>query len=212
MPAPAVRRQTTLWPWVSLTPLGLGAWAPIYAGAKLRRPLWVLLGLVWTLATIAGWILAISTNGNGGAGGGLIILGWLGAVATSFVLRPRYDEIIASPLQRAIESARDRISDRESARELVKRDPSLAAEVGIGRPDVHGATAGGLVDINNASVTALLKLPGVDGELATRIVETRQQVHGFSSLEDMGMVLELDGDLVEGLRDEAVFLPRRGPA
>jgi DNA uptake protein ComE-like DNA-binding protein len=204
--------QRTVWPFISLSPLGLGAWVPIYAGAKARRPLWIAMGLLFTLVTIAGWILAVATNGGSGAGGGLIILGWVGAIATSFSIRPNYNVVMASPMTQAIESARRRISDRSTARKLVSENPALAAEIGIGRPDVPGATDAGLVDVNNASVTALLKLPGVDGDLATRIIETREQVHGFSTLEDMGLVMDLDGDLVEGLRDETVFLPRRGRA
>jgi DNA uptake protein ComE-like DNA-binding protein len=204
--------KPTLWPFVSLTPLGLGAWVPIYAGAKARRPLWIAIGLLFTLVTIAGWILAVTTNGDSGAGGGLIILGWVGAIATSFSIRPAYKAVMASPMTEAIERARGRIADRSTARKLVSENPALAAEIGIGRPDVPGATDAGLVDVNNASVTALLKLPGVDGELATRMIETREHVHGFSSVEDMGLVMDLDGDLVEGLRDETVFLPRRGSA
>jgi DNA uptake protein ComE-like DNA-binding protein len=47
-------------------------------------------------------------------------------------------------------------------------------------------------------------------DLAAQIIETRDKVNGFSSLEDMGETLDLDGHLVEGLRSEVVFLPR-GP-
>jgi len=64
------------------------------------------------------------------------------------------------------------------------------------------------VDVNNASVTALLKLPAITGDLATQIIETREKVNGFSSLEDCGETLDLAGDVVEGLRGRVVFLPR----
>jgi DNA uptake protein ComE-like DNA-binding protein len=84
--------------------------------------------------------------------------------------------------------------------------------MGVGRPDLPGSTDAGLIDVNNASVSALLKLPGVDDELATRLAEVRAQVGGFSSVEDLGATLDLDGNLVEGLRDRAVFLPRAGSA
>ena len=69
----------------------------------------------------------------------------------------------------------------------------MAKEIGVGRPDRRGAADGGLVDINNASLTALLKLPGVDGDLATEICECREKVGGFSSLEDLGETLDIDG-------------------
>jgi DNA uptake protein ComE-like DNA-binding protein len=84
--------------------------------------------------------------------------------------------------------------------------------MGIGRPDRSGATDAGLVDVNNASVAALEKLPGIDDQLATRIVEARAQIGGFSSLEDLGAALDLDGDLVEKLRGNVVCLPREQPS
>jgi hypothetical protein len=64
------------------------------------------------------------------------------------------------------------------------------------------------VDVNNASVTALLKLPGVDGDIATEICECREKLGGFATLEDLGATLDLDGGVVEGLRAKVVFLPR----
>jgi DNA uptake protein ComE-like DNA-binding protein len=98
--------------------------------------------------------------------------------------------------------------DHERARRLATENPGLAKEIGVGRPDRPGAADAGLVDLNNASVTALLGLPGVDGDVATQIVETREKVGGFSSLEDCGATLDLDGAVVVGLRDRVVFLPR----
>ena len=96
----------------------------------------------------------------------------------------------------------------QRALKLARENPALAQEIGIGRPDKAGATDADLVDVNNASVTALLKLPGVDGDCATEIIEAREKVGGFSSLEDMGAALDLDGALIEGLRGQVVFLPR----
>jgi DNA uptake protein ComE-like DNA-binding protein len=84
--------------------------------------------------------------------------------------------------------------------------------MGIGRPDKRGAADAGLVDVNNASVAALEKLPGIDDQLATRIAEARAQIGGFSSLEDLGAALDLDGDLVEDLREKVVCLPREKPS
>ncbi len=48
---------------------------------------------------------------------------------------------------------------------------------------------------------------GIDRELATRIFGARERLRGFASLEDMGSILDLDGDKVERLREEVVFLP-----
>jgi hypothetical protein len=202
------------WPWISLLPIGLGAWAPIYAGVKAGRRRWIALGLVWSAVVVAGVVAnAVSRSGQSGNNdfaGMLIIIGWIGAIATSFSIRSAYDSQMRSPLLAAEEAGAQRLADRRRALALAQRNPALAREIGIGRPDEHGATDAGLVDVNNASVTALLKLPGIGGDLATQIIEAREKVGGFSSLEDMGLALDLDGALVEGLRGEVVFLPRRG--
>lgn len=190
-----------------MIPLGLGAWAPIYAGVTVRKRSWVLLGLLWSIITAAGWVLSVANNG-GGAGGLLIILGWAGAIATSFAIRGSYRQLLGSPLESALATAEERLSDRDRARKLVSERPAVAKELGIGRPDLAQAHDAGLVDVNNAPASVLTKMPGVDDALATRIVEARAETNGFSSVEDLGAALDLDGGLVEDLRGIAVFLPR----
>lgn len=188
-------------------PLGLGAWAPIYAGTQARNRRWSALGALWTLITLSGWVLAAANHG--GAGGGLlIILGWAGAIATSFSIAPAYRRAIGSPLDAAVVTAESRLAERDRARRLALQQPALAREIGVGRPDLPNAQDAGLVDVNNAPAAVLAKLPGVDDALATRIAEARAATHGFSSVEDLGAALDLDGDLVEDLRDRTVFLPR----
>jgi DNA uptake protein ComE-like DNA-binding protein len=208
-PAPAENTPAVWWPWLSLLPFGLGAWAPLYAGVRARSRAWVVLGIVWSLIVLVGWSLA--AGGASDAGGVLMILGWVAGAATSVAIRGQYALRMRSPLLAATEQARERLADRDRARALVDRDPALAAELGVGRPDLSGALALDLVDVNNAPVTALLTLPGVDGELATRITETRAAVRGFTSVEDLGLALDLTGDLVEALRERVVFLPRLAP-
>jgi len=200
------------WAFISLMPLGLGAWAPIYAGVKARRPLWIFLGVLWTAVVIAAFALNANTasgqHGNNDNAGGLFILAWVGAIATSFIIRPAYQRQMHSNMQHAIDAGEQRLADHERAARLARTNPRLAKEIGVGRPDRHGAADGGLVDVNNASVTALLKLPGVDGDVATAICECREKLGGFSNLEDLGETLDLDGGVVESLRDKVVFLPR----
>jgi hypothetical protein len=198
------------WPFLSLIPIGLGAWAPIYAGVKAHVVSWVLWGVLWCAFVVAGFIAdsASSHAGSDNLAGFLLIVGWVGAAATSFIIRGAYERQVGSPLLAAEEAGEQRLRERERASRLARERPDLAREMGIGRPDVKGAAAGGLVDINNASVTALLALPRVDGDLATEIIETREKVNGFTSLEDMGVAMDLAGDVVEALRGAVVFLPR----
>jgi DNA uptake protein ComE-like DNA-binding protein len=200
------------WPYISLIPIGLGAWAPIYAGVKARRPVWIALGVLWSAIVVVAFLVNSVTksgnSGNNGVAGFLFILGWVGAIATSFAIRSAYDRQMSSQLQAATDAAEQRLADRRRALELARRNPQLAGEIGIGRPDRQGADAEGLVDLNNASVTALLDLPGITGDLATEIIEGREKTGGFASLEDCGETLDLDGGVVEGLRGRVVFLPR----
>lgn len=208
-PAPSSRLAgRDVWPWISLLPFA-GVCAPIYAGVRARRALWVVVGLVWVAAVAAGFVAdSISSSGHNDFAGFLFIFGWVGAGATAFTIRPAYERQMGSDLDHAAQAARQRLADRRRALELAARDPSLAQEIGIGRPDRRGAAHGGLVDVNNASARALQRLPGVDGHLAARIVATRGELGGFSSLEDLGETLDIDGGTVERIRGRAVFLPR----
>jgi DNA uptake protein ComE-like DNA-binding protein len=195
------------WAWLSLLPCGLGAWAPIYAGVKARVVSWIALGTAWCLVAVAGFAIAGYHRHNAFAGM-LLIVAWIGAAVTSFAIRPAYEQRAASPLQGAAAQARLRLRDREQARALAHSDPTLAKEIGIGRPDLRGATDAGLVDFNHASAAALANVPGVGAALARRIVETRAQIGGFSSVEELSEELDLDGELVEHIRDQAIFVAR----
>jgi DNA uptake protein ComE-like DNA-binding protein len=216
MDEPHVPAERSRWPFISLIPLGLGAWAPIYAGVKARQRSWIALGILWSVVVLAGVlknsISAAGQHGNDDLAGMIIIIGWVGAVATSFMIRSAYERQMGSTLLAATEAGELRLKDRRRALQIAGQNPSLAREIGIGRPDRPGAADAGLVDVNNASVAALMKLPGIDDQLATQVVETRAETHGFSSLEDLGATLDLDGNLVEGLRGQVVFLPRELPA
>lgn len=90
---------------------------------------------------------------------------------------------------------------------LVRREPEVARELGVGRPDVPGAGHMGVIDVNHASAEALAELPGVDVDLAQRLIDARESVQGFASAEDAGVVLDLHPTTVERIARQAVFLP-----
>ena len=143
-----------------------------------------------------------------GARADCIILGWVGALATTLTIRPTYQSETASGFAREREAAEQRLQERREGQRMAAEQPDLAVELGIGRPDRPGARAAGLVDVNNASAAALTTLPGIDEALATRIVELRAELNGFASVHDLGGLIDLDGNAVERLEDRVVFLPR----
>ena len=155
----------------------------------------------------AGWAAAIANDG-GSAAGGLIILGWVGAIATTLTIRPAFNRTAGSLFSREREAAERRLQERREAQQLALENPALAVELGVGRPDRPGARSAGLVDVNNAPLEALRLLPGIDEAKAMKIVRLREELNGFASLHDLGAVPELDGHAVERLRDDTVFLPR----
>jgi DNA uptake protein ComE-like DNA-binding protein len=108
-----------------------------------------------------------------------------------------------------LKEAEQRLAQRERALRVARENPSLALEAGIGRPDVRGAFHGEVVDLNNAGAGAIAGLPGISHRLALRITSVRDRVGSFSSLEDLGLVLDADGETVERLRGLIVFLPRQ---
>jgi len=82
------------WPWLSLLPLGLGAWAPAVAGMRCGVRRWTVLGVLWSALALAGWVLAGAHSAGAqteNLGVGLIVLAWIGGIVTSFVVRSSYE-------------------------------------------------------------------------------------------------------------------------
>ena len=145
-------RPRSRWPWLSLLPIGFGSWVPIYAGVRARVTAWIALGAFWSALAVAGWIASTTGTDHGhhrysAIAGFLMVVAWAGAAATSFVIRPEYERRMESPLLSASERAEQRLLDRRRAQRLARQDPTLAREMGVGRPDVAGAADAGLVDV-----------------------------------------------------------------
>jgi hypothetical protein len=195
----------------SLFPFGMATWAVFaYAGARARVRRWKLYAAGYAVAIYAALVYSTTTNSDGGddaLAGMLILIPWVAGFFHSLVMRPEYVRRRERE-PTAIEQARARLQTREQALEIAREEPALAHELGIGRPDRRGAMDAGLVDINSAPAKVIERLPGIDRALARRIVALREELDGFTSLEDLGMTLDLPGDAVEDLRGKTVFLPR----
>jgi Helix-hairpin-helix motif len=206
----AAKKPKGLWVLAALVPFGVAAWAGfLYAGIKAHVTRWKVYAALYLVAAFIPFFMAgmfeDDSAGNSLAGG-LIILVWVVAFCHSLVARPMYVRRMEFADQ--LTAARDRLEQRDQVRQIAKRDPRLAAELGVGRPDRRGALDAGLVDVNSAPLRALERLPGVDRDLAEHIIYVREQIDGFSSLEDFGLALDLPGNLVEDLRERTIFLPR----
>lgn len=197
-----------------LVPLGfLSFGAFLYTGIRARHRGWAIAGIVYAFVLYAGFLLTVSTEDDSvvsNVGITLVLLGWGVSLVHAFAIRGRYLERMELLEGGVYDRAEDRLDEREEARRLAREEPARALAMGVGRPDREGF-AGGLVDLNNAPASAIEELPGVSRELAERIVSVREQVDGFSSLEDLGHVLDLPVALLDRIRADVVLLPRGTP-
>lgn len=202
---------------VTVAGFGTLTWvAFLVLGVRARRRSWLAWSGVYAALLAAFCVLESMSDPNGtnlAAGLALIpgIFAWIGGtVHVSLIAggaarriedRQRHTEIV--PVAAA---ARARIKDRARGRELAAKDPVLAREMGVGRPDVPGSEDHGLIDVNHAGRDALRTLPGVTPEVAARIMELRQSMGPFSSAEDLCVTVNLSPLLTDDLREHAVFL------
>lgn len=102
-------------------------------------------------------------------------------------------------------AAIDRAQRREESRALIRENPTLARELGIGRPDLRtGYDDGGLVDLNRAPAQVIAGLPGVVSEHAQALVEARSAAP-FVSLPDALIRSNLPAHLEDEISDYVVF-------
>jgi hypothetical protein len=96
---------------------------------------------------------------------------------------------------------------RLEARRILERDPGLARELLIGRPDLpRRFDDGGLVDVNHVPVAVIAALPGLTPELAEQIVQARDQHSGFAFFEELAAYADLPDGLAEELSERLVFV------
>lgn len=205
---PGVRTRA----WLLLClPFGVTTWAAfLYIGIRARRPRW----LVWA-GVYAGMFAGFAALENPAHPSEtaksvalcLLLAAWIGGGTHAIAVSGDAVRRIHRGRDPAMEAAQDRIDRRAEGRHLLASRPALAREIGVGRPDLPGGSDYGLVDVNHASAAALTRLPGITQQLADRIVGQRAQVGGFTSAEDLGVLLDLSPDIVDGLRDMAIFPP-----
>jgi hypothetical protein len=185
----------------------------LYGASRSRSRQLLIAGVVYGAVAVV-YIVMTAAAADGSAlkdiGAGIGIANWFVSTGHAFLARKPYDAALG--LGRAnetpVEAARRRLAHREELRRLAATEPAVARELGVGRPDLPDADHGDLIDVNSAPVEVLTLMDGIDEATARRIAEVRAQVGGFISVEDLGVAADLDGDLVDRIRADAVFLPR----
>src|SRR6266540_3375984 len=113
-------------------------------------------------------------------------------------------ELAAQPAMAAALAARQR---REQARAVAARDPALARDLRIGRPDLPSEfDDGGLVDVNSVPAQVLVDRLGLSPTQAAQVVEARDRLGGFSGPEELTAFAELPEATVKVLGDRLLFL------
>jgi hypothetical protein len=222
------QRPTTTGRWyvvVIVCSFGLLAWLPfVHAGRQLGRP--AVTRLVWRYAAAAvviGILLAVTPRDAkgetaSGAGETISVIGGLLAIATIAIgcvqqapLRrevyggaPPPQEHVDPALATALE-ARER---RAAARQIAERDPLLARDLHIGRPDLSGTyDDGGLVDLNSAPAKVIAEVCGLAPSTGEDIAAARPP-SGFMAVDDVFSLTDIPVSAWDVIRDRAVAIPR----
>lgn len=138
----------------------------------------------------------------GDLGGTLLVINLILAVTLAALVR----NTRPSTELPGVGEARMRRQLRDQYRKLAIADPSLARSIGVGRPDLpRNFDDGGLLDLNALPAHQLVPLTGLSAEEARRVVEARQQLGRFVSLDEVAIYADLPHTTVDALRERALF-------
>jgi hypothetical protein len=196
------------WALVPLITLGLGSVATFgYAAIRLRSRWLGFCAATYGLAALAFLLLTNvepdpSWQSNLGVGIGLTAA----AIATGHAFAIR-QSVFNGPIVTPEDKARDALRRRDRSRKLLTDNPQLARELNIGRPDLQSDfDDGGLIGVNHVPERCLILLPGVDAFLASKIIEVRDSIGGFDSLDDMEVLLGLPPRQLDWARERTIFV------
>lgn len=226
-----MRSRTPVWLWaVPLLTCGcLAPAGPLAIAAKKRtRSAWL-----WFGGFAAAWVVAFTVLGSQPeeAGGenlasslatALYFLTAVGATAYSLIKAQEVDwgpaPITAGgspypshqaygPNAAAIASIQAARQKRVEAMEIVRRDPMMARELRIGRPDLpRHFDDGGLVDVNSAPGEAFVRGLGLSEAATNQVLAARERLGRFQHPDDLMNLAGLDLDTFQRIQDRIVLL------
>jgi hypothetical protein len=194
---------------------------PIVIAAKLKQPRpWQLAGAL----TVA-WLLSVafmSSQPEGAdniwtnSGALLYLAAWIGGVVFGLVMGPKLDwsprmsSVVApsyDPNPAAIAGVQAARRKREEAREMARRDPQMARDLRIGRPDLpRRYDDGGLVDMNSVPEETMTRWLGLSVAQSAQVVEARQQLSRFEHVEDLVNLASLEPSTYDQVKDRIILL------
>lgn len=211
---------------VTVCSAGLLAWLPfVHASRHLDRP--AVTRLAWryvAAAAVIGVLVAVTPrDARGeiapGAGDTISVIGGLLAIATvaigcvqqSPLRREVYGGAPPPPRERvdpAVALALEARERRTTARRIAERDPLLARDLKIGRPDLARTyDDGGLVDLNSAPAPVIADMCGLDLETGEDIAAARPP-GGYLAVDDVFSFTDIPVAAWDVIRDRAVVIPR----
>jgi hypothetical protein len=220
-------RIGSLWYFaVPLVSVGLFTFLPFLHAAIRLRKLWVWLTAFVFAVLGTGFIYwsGLSTGAEPGAMDAVAIIALLGSLVGGMAVLARLRRQVyglgeleqpASPPTTAAPEAESTVDPavrqvlqarkkRAQARDLAARDPLMARELGMGRPDLAGDyDDGGLVDIATAPATVIAKVCELTPEHAAAVVAVRDTA---ITVEDLFSLTDLPVSTWDRVRDRAIII------
>ena len=215
------RLGTALWALIPALSFGLLAFVPfLHAAIKLRGARMWAVAAFYSAATLGFYVdigltdVNESTDNASGLAASLWVALIVVATVHAFVLRRRVfavDPVQVLEEQPAVAAALAARERREEARALAARDPALARDLRIGRPDLpREFDDGGLIDVNEVPEQVLIDRLGLSPAEAGRLVQTRERLGGFTSADELHAFAELPEATVNEIEDR-LLIPSERP-
>jgi hypothetical protein len=218
---------------LTIVTVGLFAWVPfLHAATRLhRRSVYVRAAIFGAGALAYAVLLALTpasdqARSSGGAAQAISVIGTLLLLSMTAVAC-----ILLAPLRREAYRRRPAVytgppaapsgtdpavaavlasrARRDEARQFVTRDPLIARDLRIGRPDLPRTyDDGGLVDLNSAPAAVIAELCDLAPAVAESIVTARVACGGFLAVDDVFATAEIPVGSWDMIRDRGVAIPR----
>jgi len=209
---------------VAIASLGLFAWVPfVHASTRLDRPQprrWAV--VFGAAAAVVGVWASVTPEGEPGEVGGVwavvdaiaVILVFAVIAMACVRLVPLRREVYGGAPARATSASDAALAaalgareKRDAARALAARDPLLARDLRIGRPDLpRDYDDGGLVELNTAPAVSIAAVFGLPVELGVRIEAAREECGGFLAVDDVFSLVDLPVEHWNMVRDRGVII------